>query len=258
MAIPDYIDKTLPLASGGRAAQTEPFISEYNAWKADRTPTTTGALLQAVNPLLTSMAARYDDSPNLKGQAKLLALNAFDTYDPAKGTLRNHLISHLSGLQRQSAKNDQIISIPERIVIDQSNLRNAEKELSDELGRDPTDIELANHSGVPLKRIGYIRKARHAINSSRFVDEAGEQYSPASAIPENNAMADVWQNIVYHDLSPTDQLIMEHSLGLRGKPVLENRALASKLGISAGAVSQRKAKIQQALDERFQHTVFGE
>jgi DNA-binding NarL/FixJ family response regulator len=43
-------------------------------------------------------------------------------------------------------------------------------------------------------------------------------------------------------------VILEHALGLHGKPVLQNQQIAKKLRLSPGAVSQRKAKIQAKLN----------
>ena len=63
--------------------------------------------------------------------------------------------------------------------------------------------------------------------------------------------------MVYYDLDDTNQSIMEYTLGLHGAPVLENREIANRLGITAGAVSQRKAKIQAMLDEQFMVDPFG-
>jgi DNA-binding NarL/FixJ family response regulator len=43
---------------------------------------------------------------------------------------------------------------------------------------------------------------------------------------------------------------MEHTLGMNNKKVLSNQEIARKLGLSPGAISQRKARIQQLLDRR--------
>jgi len=258
MPLPDYLDKTLPFASASLKPAPSDYSTEFTAWKAKPDKTTMQTLLSAVGPVISGAVKGYGDSPTLRGQAKLLAVKSFDTYDPERGPLKNHLISHLSGLQRLSAKNDQIISIPERIAIDQSHLRSAEKDLENSLGRSANDRELAERTGISLKRIGYIRGARGGISTSKMVDADGAAFSPASTRPGDDAMGDMWHEMVYHDLSDIDKVIMEHSLGLRDKPVLENRQLAVKLGISPGAVSQRKAKIQASLDERYTHSIFSE
>lgn len=258
MAIPDFFDPELPYNASTLAPKEPDYMTTFHEWKANPSPATRSSVLKAVDPIISGAIRNYGSSPTLKGQAKLLTLKALDTYDPGKGNLKNHLVSHLSGLQRVAAKNDQIIGIPERIAIDQSAIRHAETELENELGRAPNDMEIADHTGISLKRLGHIRNAKPGINSSRFVDEKGDIFSPASTRPDDDPNDDIWQTMVYYDLNNTDKLIMEHSLGLRGKQVLENRELARILGITPGAVSQRRSRIQAMLDERYTHSVFGE
>jgi DNA-binding NarL/FixJ family response regulator len=50
---------------------------------------------------------------------------------------------------------------------------------------------------------------------------------------------------------------MEHTLGLHGKKVLSNQEIARKLRLTPGAVSQRKATIQQLLNQEQELSPFG-
>jgi len=65
----------------------------------------------------------------------------------------------------------------------------------------------------------------------------------------NQSARDAWVQIVYDELPSLDQKIMELSLGLHGRKPLSNLEIAKKLGRSPGAISQRKAKIQELLDQ---------
>lgn len=239
----------------------EPEIADaYNAWKTNDTNQTRGALLKATKPIIDTAVYSYagkNASPSIRGQAKLMALDAFGTYNPQSGNMRSHLLSTLRRLQRTTAQANQPIAIPERVIMDRMSLAEAEDQLSAELGREPSDAEIADRTGLSLKRIGYVRNARQAINTGSILDEEGDVYSPPSDIPGSNNKMDAWQEMVYHDLNPTDQAVMEYTLGLRGAPVLSNTELAEKLNITPGAVSQRKAKIQQMLDDRFGQNLFG-
>lgn len=230
------------------------FKSSFEAWKKEPSPRTSTALLEAVHPVLESAIRSYggkSPSPTLHSRAKLLALDAAGRYDPSKAKLRTHLMVNLQGLRRASAREGQIISIPERVGLDLFKLHEAENELSDRLGRGPSDLELADHTGLSRKRLEHIRKARPGYSEgqvSNVVDEEGQaSMGPSVIAPANNM---VWQDFVYHDLHPTDQIIMEHSLGLHGKPILSKQAIAKKLRLSPGAISQRAAKIQERLDRQ--------
>ncbi len=257
------IDPTFPFASSGQtdAGKLEPDISDaFHTWKADNSPATRGLLLNKVKPILDSAVYSYAGagaSPHVKGQAKLMALKAFGTYDPTKGNMRTHLLSQLRGLQRVSAQGNQIISIPERVALDRRHLMETEGSLRDELGRDPSDMEVASRTGLSLKRLGYIRGAASGVNSGSILDDEGEVYSPASTVPGAQGKDEAWAEMVYHDLGDIDRTIMDYTLGLRGAQQLSNMDLAARLNLSPGAISQRKARIQGMLDERFQIDPFG-
>jgi len=264
MTFADNLKKELggemPFQSGSPQNLEPEIAGAYSAWQANNDNKTRGQLLKATQPIIDRAIYSYagaKPSPHIKGQAKLLALDAFGSYNPQQGTMRTHLLSRLRRLQRVSAQANQAITIPERIAIDRGNLNNVESQLTADLGREPSDAEIADRSGLSLKRIGHIRGAKSAVNSGSILDTEGDVYSPASNIPGASTAADAWQDMVYHDLNATDQTIMEYTLGLRGAATLSNSALAEKLNLSPGAVSQRKAKIQAMLDERVGHQLFG-
>ena len=257
------IDQTLPFAAGGAAGHGKleaDFEPVFSAWKASDTPQTRSALLKQVQPVLHTAVFSYagsNPSPAIRSQAKLMALKAFHSYDPAKGNMKTHLLSQLRRLQRTSAQSNQIISMPERVSLDRAHLMEAESNLRDRLGRDPSDMEVADHTGLSLKRIGYIRQALTGINDGSILDEEGEVYAPPSSIPGAKDKDDAWAEMIYHDLHDIDRTIMDYTLGSRGVTPLSTAEIANRLGISPGAVSQRKAKIQSLLDERYQLDPFG-
>jgi len=263
MPFKSIIDQSLPFASEGSsdATRLEPdFADDFHAWKGNDTPVTRGALLKRVSPVIDRAVVSYagaDASPSVRSRAKLMTLQAFKTYDPARGTMRTHLLSQLQGLRRTAAQSNQIISVPERVALDRQHLREAEEELRDKFGREPSDMEVANYTGLSMRRLGYVRQAAPGTNTGSILDEEGDVYSPASNVPGAHSQDDAWADMVYYDLGDTDRTIMEYTLGLRGAPVLSNVDLAAKLGVSPGAVSQRKAKIQAMLDARSEMDPFG-
>lgn len=256
------IDETLPFASGGRKAQAEQDqLEPFEAWKAHPDNKTRGALLKSVTPVIDRAVYTYagpKPSPAVKSRARLMAMQAFDSYDPQKGTMKNHLMGQLRGIQRYAGQQNQIISVPERVTLDKLNLQQAEEQLRDNLGRDPSDMEIANHTGLSLKRISYIRGASHGVPTGSFVDESGEVYSPSSAVPGSADREDALRQLVYYDLGDVDQVVMDYTLGSNGSPKLSTQEIAKRLGITAGAVSQRKARIQGLLDEVWQMNLLGD
>lgn len=240
--------------------QLEPEYSEaFQQWQQDPSPASRGRLLTQLAPVMDTAVRAYGGSPTLRSKAKLLTLTALQAYDPAKGSLRQHVLSRLRGLQRLSAREQQSISIPEQVILDRQHLRAAEAELEDRLGRPGSDTELADHTGLSRKRLGYIRQARPTINTGRLTNpQTGEAADVAAKMQYHNPTEEAWESLVYEDLGPVDQLVLDYTLGRQGRPKLSGKAIAAKLGISPSAVSQRAAKIQGLLDERLASNVFGE
>lgn len=229
------------------------YTTNYQAWQTTPSPATRAALIRQAQPAIDQAvfsAAGRQASPNVHSRARILAAKALDSYDPQRGTLKTHLLSQLRSLQRAVGQEQQIIAIPEQFALDRAGLRRSADTLAEQLGREPSTAELADHTGLSLRRIGHLRRYRPPTASGSILDEAGEVYEPAAQLPGAAAQEDAWMELVYHDAGPSDQLILEHTLGLHGQPILENQALAAKLGVSPGAVSQRKAKLQGLLDKR--------
>lgn len=232
------------------------YAPAFNAWKAAPSPTTSSALLGAVRPVIDTTLRQYSGgspSPSLKSKAKILALNAFKSYDPTKGRLRTHLYSHMQGLQRINARENNIITIPERVALDYGHVQEASASLRDRLGREPSNAELSNHTGLSAKRLAYIRQSNLPVSegAATQIDAEGDQADPAVNIPGRND-GRAWEDFVYYDLGSTDQVIMDYVLGRHGMPKLQVNQIAAKLGVTPSAVSQRTMKIQKLLDMRNQ------
>jgi DNA-directed RNA polymerase specialized sigma subunit len=55
--------------------------------------------------------------------------------------------------------------------------------------------------------------------------------------------------MLHEELPERDQKILEWSLGLHGSNPISNLEISSRLGVTPGAVSQRKAILQRRLEE---------
>lgn len=232
----------------------EPEYAEtYNAWKAKPTPQSSTAFLNAMNPAIDRALSAHADvrDPILRSRARRLALDAAKKYDPNMGVkLGTHLMNQLQTLRRINRQSQQILRMPERVSLEKAKLDSAEAELVELLGREPTAVELADHTSMPVKRIKYVRKFQPGIAEgtlqARSEALTGDIYDPAV----QQASSNKWVEALYADQDPVNQKIMEWSLGLFGSSRLSNQQIASKLRISPGAVSQRKIKIQKLIDQQ--------
>ena len=134
------------------------------------------------------------------------------TYDATKGTLRTHLLSQLRGLQRIGARQQQVISVPERVSLDRQRLITAETELRDRFGRDPSDAEIADYTGLSLKRLAHVRQGRPPVAQGTITDSGNpDAFTPASRIPGQDPGYAAWIEFVYGDLDPINQAIMDYA-----------------------------------------------
>ncbi len=226
------------------------FEEPFAAWKKNPTPEASGALLKAVQPVIDSAVKTYATAtpgPLLTSRARRLVLEALPAYDSSRAGLRTHLTSRLQGLRRIHASQSHVISIPEMVKIDSGRLQQAHNELTDQLGREPTDLELADHTGFSTRRLKRIRQADFGVPEGMLGKdpETGEAVQPSV-----QSANDDWLDFIYRSSQPTDQLIIEHTYGMNGRKPLSGQEIARRLGITPAAVSQRKAKIQKWLDDR--------
>lgn len=222
----------------------------FTRWQSKPDKTNTTALLSALEPeIRRGIHAHVGQSnPLIRSRAKKLTIQSLKTYDPSQAALGTHIVNSLQGLKRVNRKQTEIVAVPERIVYDRRYLDRAQAELEEELGREATMGELADRTGLSIRRINRVQQYNPAAAEGSFA------YNPAdgtanAGVAVNSRNHTPWEDVLYHDLDATNQKIMEWSLGLHGNQVLPNKEIARRLRISPGAVSQRKQRIQQMLDE---------
>lgn len=248
-------DVPAPFSGNKPAGVGADFDAAYTQWQTTKTPEANTALLKTIQPVIDTAVMSYagnNANPTLRSRAKIMALKALETYDPSRGNVRTHLLSQMQSLRRAAAQSQNIIAVPEQVGLDYGALTDAEAELQDELSRDPTDEELADRTGLSIRRIQKIRAFHQPISegTTQQVPEDGQPGDVASSIPGVTTAEDAWFNFVYDDLTPTDKLVADMLLGRHGRRRASTQEIARRLNITPGAVSQRAAKIQQMLDMR--------
>ena len=254
-------DVAAPFSGTRPAGVGGDFDTAYAQWQKAKTPDTNTTLLKTIQPVIDTAVTSYagnNANPTIRSRAKIMALKALDTYDPSRGNVRTHLLSQLQSLRRMSAQSQNIISIPEQVGLDYGAIADSESELYDELGRDPTDDEIADRTGLSVRRIRKVRAFNQPIAEgvTQQITDDGQPGDVASNIPGATNSEDAWFNFVYDDLSPTDKLVADMVLGRHGRRRASTQEIARRLNITPGAVSQRAAKIQAMLDKRQQYNAF--
>lgn len=228
-----------------------PLEEHWGTWKQAPTPQNMGRLLTEAKPIIDSAITSYTGGNKLlTGHAKALAMGAFKTYDPKAGAkLQTHLMTQMQPLIRLQGTHSTAVKVPERIRADLYHMRQEERKFTDDIGREPSDQELADRTGLSMKRLGHVRKfARSEVPESGLTSttEEGEEetFYPGT---ETNDPEKIWKEYVHHDLAPIDQKILEWKDGFNGAKILSTNEIARRLKITPGAVSQRAAKIAKLL-----------
>lgn len=243
-------------APQGKSLLEEQFAEPYNAWKRAPTPENTQQMLAALRPVTTTALRAFGGpsatSPTLRGHAKVLTLEALESYDPAKAPLKAHMLSRLQRLRRVASQQRQVIRVPEQVAMDQMASEAARKELEEQLAREPSDQELADYTGLSMKRLQHIRSGSRPVAESTLTragaGEEGGRFDPE--VRQLGTRPDQWAELVYSDIDKTGQVIMERVLGLHGHAPQKPSEVAKRLKISPAAVSHRMAQIQKKLDQR--------
>lgn len=237
----------------------------FNGWKQKPSPESAGALLRALRPTIDTGLAIHaggDRSSTAVGHARRIALNALGSYDPSRAKLSTHVISNMQSMRRYERQRQQVLRVPEQVSLARHQLLRASADLEDIYGREPTDEELSDHTGVSSRRLQKIRAAVLPASEGMFADNSGSDeesaYDPATYQPGGGTkqLQRAMHQTVYADLNPVNQKIFEWTLGWNGHPKLENREIAKRLNLSPGAISQRKSTIQQLLTEAAQLRTF--
>jgi hypothetical protein len=221
-------------------------------YKANPHPGSADALLKATRPIVDLGVSTYagkNANPMLHSKARRIVLDSVAGYDPTRASFKTHAMNQLRTLQRHGLKQQQVLAVPEAVALDQGHLHQAEGELADRLGRDPSDLELADHTGLSRRRIRAVRQYRPGLAEGQLAaagDEEGDPYEPGVVGPDPTRHL---AEFLYHDLDPVDQVILEYTMGLNGAPRLPGNVLAQRVRLSPGAVSQRKARIEAQLRE---------
>jgi DNA-directed RNA polymerase specialized sigma subunit len=224
-----------------------PSNDAYETWRRDQSPTNMGALLQSVQPTIRSAVKSHaGGDPAMMGYARLLATKAIRKYDPSRGAkLTTYLHTQLQPLQRRFLQRSNMTSAPQRVQIERFRLSQAEDEHRQVYGREPSEQEIADKLGVNMKRLRHIRSfGRGAVPESTLTDPEGGLQLPGV---DRTDPEQIWIEYIHHDLNPIDRRILEWKTGMNGE-TLGTSAIARKLGITPGAVTQRAARISRALD----------
>lgn len=233
--------------------ELEPVEEAYDRWSSDPTPDNMSKVVSSLDPTLNSEIQRYKGpKPILKTKAKQLAVKAVKTYDPASpAQLRSWVVTNLQPLTRYGREISSTTHVPEVASRQAAEVESIRKRLVDELDANPTDEQLADETGISVKRVRQLReRVRPVVSEQAFrSEEGGEVYDVAVEGTGPDPALQTAREMVYESLDDRDKTILELKTGLHGKTPVDNMTIAKRLGVSPAFVSQRSANIAKMILE---------
>lgn len=224
----------------------------WEQWREAPSPQTLRPLLRRFEPVLKAKLQQYR-APNVNEAAfetnlKLQALNAFQTFDPNRASLRTHVENNLRRSMRFNAQHQNYAYIPEGQMAYIGVLDRARDELLEDTGNEPSHTQLATFINQrpdmlggkkPLtpKMVARIQgnRRRDVISSSL---EGGVERTPS----RNEAVL----GLMHAALKPDQQQVFNHIYGMNGAPrITSTSVLAKRLGKSPSQISRLKSGIAE-------------
>jgi len=176
--------------------------------------------------------------PILQSEGKRLTTEAIKDWDPSRGmSLSSYVITTVKQrLSRYVSDHQNFARIPENKVRMIGPLREAETDLSNRFGREPTIVELSDHMAVPISHITRLRKMQRADILESSSDFSGVEQFAHDASYERVMLA-------YYSFNPEQQQIFDYSMGTHGKPKLSPGDIATRMGLTNVRVSQLKKQV---------------
>jgi DNA-directed RNA polymerase specialized sigma subunit len=195
-------------------------------------------VVKTLKPTINYALASYNaaDDPFLRSQAEVYTAKAIKKYDPSFGAnLSTHVSNQLKQLSRAARMSKSPVSMPDRAQLDAYQLHVARKSYEDEHGREPDAVELADYSGLPLKRIEKIGQMQISTPSESGFGGDLEQ-GKADLTPDA-------LEYVHHDSDHIDRRIMELKTGYGGHKPLSPQEVCAKLRLTPSQLSRRSQRL---------------
>lgn len=219
--------------------------SAYTSWRNSRAPEDLHRVVQHLQPTIRYSLASVGalDDPVVFSKALLHTAQAVEKFDPSQpgaASLPTYVSSQLRQISRDARASRSIVKMPERIQLDAYKLSKARKAYADQHGRDPDTLELADFTGMPVKRIEKVNRFSFALPTE---EQAGDLAASEGPDYEREAL-----DYVYHDADHTDRRILEMKTGYGGNPQLSPQAIALAMNLTPSQLSRRSMRLADKIN----------
>ena len=210
-------------------------LETWQTWKKQPTPNNMQAVLDQLNPLIQKEVNHWTGTlarPALEIEAKHLAIEAIESFSPTGGAaLSTHVMNRLKKLSRILYTHQNIARMPEYQTLKWHTYNQAKTTLQDKLGREPTVDELSEDLRWPRNNLASFQKSIR-----KELVESGEPPPMFDDTTDEHGMVD----FVFHDFSPVQKQLFQHTTGYGGVPVITNPQIMKKMNMTQGQLSYQK------------------
>ena len=226
----------------------------WEQWKQNPGPDTVHPLMQHFESVINSKIRQWK-APNVnedafRGDLKINAIKAFETYDPNRGAaLRTHLENHLIKSLRYNTKQQNAMYIPEGKSGYIGKIDSAVNELTEETGIEPTHGQIAtllNERLNPRRPLTATKVKQIQDARVRDVLSSNLETDPSPfAISRDREIV----SLLRPALPADHQAVFDYLFGLNGKQKIDStNELARVLGKSASQISRIRTSILNKFD----------
>lgn len=234
--IEDKIEESAPIATFSRQKDAD----LYAQWKKTGSKADLAKLLQALNPLIMKEVNRASGSlpkAALEAEAKKWAIEAIKKFNPASGAILSTYVTHyLQKVRRLNYEHQNMSRIPESRHLEYGAFKNSLETLREQLSREPTDTELANHlNWKPFA----VKKFKGMLYEDHF-ESGSDKPTEAHTFDFEKTK---FRYIMDH-LDDQEKIIMD---SLFDEKKSSSTDLAKKLGVNQNRLSYLKTKLKKKI-----------
>jgi DNA-directed RNA polymerase specialized sigma subunit len=245
----DPLDEALTAKEKLAAKRKADDMALYDAWKTDPTPQNMRPLVQRYMPLVKSRAIQWKaphvDPAAFETKGQNLIVGALQSYDPNRGTAPETWVTHrLQPLKRFNVQQQNYAMIPEAKAARIGDIKAATDELREEMGREPTQDEIAEAVNPQLsKRQQLTGQKVQQIQDAQRKDVIGSTFE-SDPVPRAISRERQIVSQLRPTLKPDQQEVYDYLYGQNGKQqVTSTTQLAKMLGKSPSQVSRLRTAI---------------
>ena len=220
---------------------------QLTEWQKTHDPSLFANLIIRYQPVLNSVVNKFKTTglpvATLKAEATTQLIKSFESYNPNMGTQpTTHIWNGLQKVQRLASESLMSGHIPEVRNMKKSTFTIIQDNLTDQLGREPNNAEMADELGWNIKEVD---RMQSEMKGETTASNAPFDFYGSSTRGESKDK--ILIDYLYNELHGPEKVILEHTIGYGGKKILNNKEIAEKLNINEMQVHRMKKSMAERI-----------